>query len=147
MGIDINMGCPLPFSVSGGMGSALLQNSDTAADIVRTLRQHVNLQVTCKIRLLDEEAQTIQLVKKLESAGAHAIAVHLRHVSERPDDPAHHDKLKAIVDAVDIPVLANGDIPSKKDGVELMNATGACGILFARTVRFLDISNQQLRGV
>ena len=136
MGIDINMGCPLPFSVSGGMGSALLQNSDTAADIVRTLRENVSIQVTCKIRLLEEEAETIQLVKKLESAGAHAIAVHMRYVSERPNDPAHHDKLKAIVDAVDIPVLANGDIPTREKGVELMNATGAAGILFARTVSY-----------
>jgi tRNA-dihydrouridine synthase 2 len=54
-GIDINMGCPKKFSVSGGMGSALLEDLPRACDIISTLRRNMNVPVSCKIRLLKDD--------------------------------------------------------------------------------------------
>jgi len=62
-GIDINMGCPKGFSVQGGMGAALLQKPEVACDIIRTLKRNLNIPVTCKIRLLETEAATLDLAK------------------------------------------------------------------------------------
>ena len=54
-GIDINMGCPKSFSVTGGMGAALLSKPETACDIIKTLKRNLNIPVTCKIRLLETD--------------------------------------------------------------------------------------------
>lgn len=75
--IDINMGCPLNFSVKGGMGSSLLSKPETVHDIVSTLKRNLpsHIAVTCKIRLLPDEAELLELGRRIEAAGADAIAV------------------------------------------------------------------------
>lgn len=101
--IDINMGCPKSFSVSGGMGAALLSKPELIHDvcliiyccfdctfavflnpsflkiqILTTLRRNLSLPVTCKIRLLKSPHDTVELAKRIEKTGVHAIAVHGR---------------------------------------------------------------------
>lgn len=86
-GVDLNMGCPKHFSVSGGMGAALLTNPDAATDILQQLIANFpHLQISCKIRLLHSTEATIDLMQKLAATGVRNIAVHCRERHERPRD-------------------------------------------------------------
>jgi hypothetical protein len=76
--IDINMGCPLSFSVKGGMGSALLGKPEVMHDIVSTLKRNLPIPVTIKIRLLEDEFALLELGRRAEMAGADAVAIHAR---------------------------------------------------------------------
>jgi tRNA-dihydrouridine synthase 2 len=81
------MGCPKHFSVSGGMGAALLSNATTACSILRALvAQFPQLHVSCKIRLLESTDATIALMRQLAATGVWNIAVHCRERHERPRD-------------------------------------------------------------
>jgi tRNA-dihydrouridine synthase 2 len=99
--VDLNMGCPMKFYTSGGMGSALLRAPDTAADILQTLRRNLAVPVTCKIRLLQSAAETLELARRLESCGVAAVAVHCREVHQRSArTPARWHELRPLVDAL-----------------------------------------------
>ena len=132
-GFDLNCGCPKHFSISGGMGAALLKNPTKLESIIKKLRCDVNnIPITCKIRLLDTEEETIALARRIEAVGAHALTVHCRETHHRPSEPAQWGRLKPVVDAVNIPVIANGDLYSKSDIVSFLNESGADGVMFAR---------------
>lgn len=105
-GIDINMGCPKEFSVKGGMGAALLCNPDLATNILSTLVSNVKIPITCKIRVFEDLNKTLELVKKFEATGISAIGVHGRTKVERPQHPNRNHTIKAIAEAVNIPVIA-----------------------------------------
>ena len=135
-GLDVNMGCPKHFSISGGMGAALLKKPEVAEDILKTLRRNLNIPVTCKIRLLersDDVRSTVEFVRRLEAAGAQAIGVHMRSIHERPCDPARWKMLAPVVAAVpDTPIIANGDAFSLKDAAEIKEMSGCSSVMFAR---------------
>ena len=83
--IDINMGCPIKFSVQGGMGAALLSKPEVVRDILITLVRNLpGVPVTCKIRLLDSPHETLQLARIIQDTGVAALAVHGRRRSDRP---------------------------------------------------------------
>ncbi|EFA75149.1 tRNA-dihydrouridine synthase 2-like protein [Heterostelium album PN500] len=132
--IDINMGCPKFFSVQGGMGSALLSKPDTIKDILTTLIRNLPLPVTCKIRLLEDDNKTIDLMRIIENTGVKAIGVHMRTIPERPRDPAHWDRLKNILDNAkfSVPIIANGDIFVNEDIEKVKKMTGANSVMVAR---------------
>ncbi|OIT27724.1 trna-dihydrouridine(47) synthase [nad(p)(+)]-like protein, partial [Nicotiana attenuata] len=76
--VDINMGCPKSFSISGGMGAALLSKPELIHDILTTLRRNLDIPVTCKIRLLKSPQDTVELARRIERTGVSALAVHGR---------------------------------------------------------------------
>ena len=109
LGVDVNMGCPKSFSISGGMGSALLSKPDVVEQIMSSLVENCpNTVVTCKIRLLPVLENGIEFMKMLESCGVRAITVHGRYQTERPKNSVHLDAIKEYASAVNIPVIANG---------------------------------------
>ncbi len=126
--VNINMGCPKPFSVSGGMGAALLSKPELASDIVKTLKSTLpdSIPVTCKIRYIGEPSehekmlrQTSDFMTGLIQAGASAITVHMRTVPMRPREPAiwsgFTDLVKIIpAEHAHIPIIANGDFFTRK---------------------------------
>ena len=132
--IDINMGCPLKFSTSNGAGAALLKKPETMRDILTTLRRNLpsEVGVTCKIRLLDNMKDTIELAQAIEKTGVSAFGVHGRNVWQRPRDPAQWDAIKQVVDSVSCPVIANGDIFKYEDFDRIREATGAAAAMAAR---------------
>lgn len=105
-GIDINMGCPKDFSLKGGMGAALLSSPDRACAILSAVVSGVSIPVTCKIRVLPDINDTVKFCKKLAATGIAAIGVHGRTVKERPRHPNKNHFIKAISEALDIPVIA-----------------------------------------
>jgi len=132
-GIDINMGCPIKFSIQGGMGAALLEKIEVAEDIVRTLATNLSIPVSAKIRLLATQEETIAFAKRLADAGAACITVHMRSKDERDRSPARWGTLAPIVKALHpTPVLANGDMYRWPDIDALMTGSGCTGVMLAR---------------
>ncbi|XP_020593301.1 tRNA-dihydrouridine(20) synthase [NAD(P)+]-like [Phalaenopsis equestris] len=130
--IDINMGCPRSFSVSGGMGAALLSKPELVHDILATLRRNLNSTVTCKIRLLNSSHDTVELSRQIEMSGVSALAVHGRRVKDRPRDPAKWNEIADVVSALSIPVIANGDVFDYEHFKRIKIATGATSVMVAR---------------
>ena len=132
--VDVNMGCPKPFSTTGGMGAALLDTPDVACEILRTLRRGLpaDVGVSCKVRIQKTHEASVDFCRQMESCGIDAIAVHGRLRSHRPTDPAHWDEIRPICESLRIPVLANGDVFDHADVARICRATGARGVLVAR---------------
>lgn len=138
-GIDINMGCPKKFSVAGGMGVALFYNQENAKKILTTLVQNCKVPITCKIRIMPEIEATIEAAKNLESTGISAIGIHGRTRDERPRHPCHHDHIKAVAEALSIPVIANGgstEISNYEQMIAFREATGASSVMIARSAQW-----------
>ncbi|XP_050778665.1 tRNA-dihydrouridine(20) synthase [NAD(P)+]-like isoform X2 [Gopherus flavomarginatus] len=135
-GIDVNMGCPKEYSTKAGMGAALLSDPDKIECILSTLVKGICKPVTCKIRILPSLEDTISLVKRIEKSGVAAIAVHGRKKEERPQHPVHCEVIKAISEAVSVPVIANGGshdfIKEYTDIEAFQQAAGASSVMIAR---------------
>ncbi|KAG8642776.1 hypothetical protein MANES_12G120300v8 [Manihot esculenta] len=121
--IDVNMGCPKSFSISGGMGAALLNKPELIHDILTTLKRNLSCPVTCKIRLLKSSQDTVELARRIEKTGVSALAVHGRKVADRPRDPAKWSEIADVVSALSIPVIANGDVFDYGDFARIKAAT------------------------
>ncbi|KAL9229511.1 hypothetical protein vseg_004971 [Gypsophila vaccaria] len=130
--IDINMGCPKSFSISGGMGAALLSKPETIHDILTTLKRNLDTPVTCKIRLLNAPKDTVELARRIEKIGVSALGVHGRKINDRPRDPAKWDEIADVVSSISIPVIANGDVFEYEDFQRIKLATGAASVMVAR---------------
>lgn len=132
--IDINMGCPMTKVVSNGDGSALMKDPDLAARIVEAVVKAVPVPVTVKCRLgWDKGHINVQeLAKKVESAGAQAIAIHGRTRAMLYSGVADWDTIKKVKNQLSIPVWANGDVMSADAAIQCMKRSGADGIMIGR---------------
>jgi tRNA-dihydrouridine synthase 2 len=144
--IDVNMGCPKKFSVSGGMGSALLSDPQRACQIIRKLTDAVSsnttgivapIPVSAKIRLLKDVQSTVDFITALVSAGAKAVAIHGRTVGVPEQNPADWETLESVVTLVkskfpNVPILINGDFYTRDEFTSFRKRTGASGVLLAR---------------
>eukprot|EP00038_Savillea_parva_P015609 m.14523 g.14523 ORF g.14523 m.14523 type:complete len:511 (-) comp3160_c0_seq1:149-1681(-) len=142
-GIDVNMGCPKAFSLKGGMGAALLRTPDKAHAILSALVKSLpHKPITCKIRLLPTEAETLSLVKTLVSTGIAAIGVHGRLQTQRPREPVTPEQvnmIRRIANEVNIPVIANGgslDIETFADIHTFRESAGCCSVMVARAAQW-----------
>ncbi|KYM94681.1 PREDICTED: tRNA-dihydrouridine(20) synthase [NAD(P)+]-like [Cyphomyrmex costatus] len=138
-GIDVNMGCPKKFSILGGMGASLLREPQKAIDILRKLIETVTVPITCKIRVLPDLEETLQLCDTLASTGIAAIAVHGRTIEERPQHPNRNDVLQQISARLSIPVIANGgskDIQKHSDIFRFKKETGCSSVMLARAAEW-----------
>lgn len=138
-GIDLNCGCPKPFSTHSGMGAALLSTPDLLCDILRALRAAMppHITVTAKIRLLPSQEDTLKLVEKIVNTGVSALTVHCRTREMRDRHKALIGRLIEIVDFVEgmgkgIAVVENGDCESWEDAKRVRLATGASSVMIAR---------------
>ncbi len=133
--IDINMGCPMHKIVGNGEGSALMRDPAKAAKIVEaTVKALKKLPVTVKIRAgWDKDHMNApEMAKQLEAAGASLICVHGRTKEELYNPGIHMDVITRVKEAVQIPVIGNGDILSPQDALHMMNVTGCDGVMIGR---------------
>jgi len=122
------------------MGAALLDNPNTASSLITALRLACpHLPISCKIRLLDTDLplpRTIAFAQAMEAAGACALNVHMRTKDDKQSDPARWELLRAVVNAVKIPVVANGDLYSREDVERIKEESGCAGVMLARPVLY-----------
>ena len=132
--IDINMGCPVRKIVSNGEGSALMRDVPLAAKIVRAVVDAVSLPVTVKIRagFDDTNKNAPEMAKALEDAGAAMLCVHGRTRTQMYSGKADLSVIRAVKEAVSIPVVGNGDVFSAEAAKTMLKETGCDGIMIAR---------------
>ena len=133
--IDINMGCPVPkVAVKSQAGSALLKNPDKIYEIVKAVKEAVNVPVTVKIRSGwdSKSINAVEVAKICERAGASAITVHARTRSQGYSGKADWDIIKKVKESVNIPVIGNGDILSALDAKRMLDETGCDAIMIGR---------------
>ena len=132
--IDINMGCPVHKVVATGAGSALMRNIPLAQEIVRAAVRESSVPVTVKFRLGWDETSinAVLFAQAMEDAGAAAIAVHGRTKSQLYSGKANWDMIRAVKEAVSIPVIGNGDIQTAEDCLAMYEQTGCDLVMVGR---------------
>lgn len=135
--IDINMGCPVPkVAVRAQAGSALLKNPEKIYDIVKAVVEAVPIPVTVKIRSGwdSNSINAVEVAKTIEKAGASAICVHPRTRSQGYSGKADWSVIKAVKEAVNIPVIGNGDVKTPEDVVRMLEETSCDAVMIGRGI-------------
>ncbi|GAC97492.1 potential tRNA dihydrouridine synthase [Pseudozyma hubeiensis SY62] len=142
--VDLNCGCPKPFSTHAGMGANMLSTPKLLCNTLKAMRRAAppSVAVTCKIRLLPTQKATLELVDKIVRTGAiECLTVHCRTKDMRPREPALLHRLREIVDHVNsiaekmgraIPVVCNGDVWDAATAPKIKELTGVTSTMIAR---------------
>lgn len=132
--IDINMGCPARHVTGGQSGSALMRDLDHALTLIEATISAVKVPVTLKMRLGwdDRSMNASELARRAEEAGVQLITVHGRTRCQFYKGDANWDAVRPVKDAVNIPVVVNGDITSYDKAVSALEASGADAVMVGR---------------
>ncbi|KAJ5555617.1 hypothetical protein N7535_008051 [Penicillium sp. DV-2018c] len=137
-GIDVNSGCPKPFSTHSGMGAALLRTPDLLVSILEALVKEVGtpfqIGISVKIRILSDPEETKALVSRLVRTGITGLTVHCRTTPMRPRERAIRDQLRMIAGIcheAGVACVMNGDVTSRDEGLALMSEYGVDGAMIA----------------
>ncbi|EKF73348.1 NifR3 family TIM-barrel protein [Alcanivorax hongdengensis A-11-3] len=135
--IDINMGCPAKKVCKRAAGSALLADPDLVARIVEAVVGAVDVPVTLKIRTGPDRdhRNAVQIARIAQAAGIQALAIHGRTRADKFNGEAEYATIAEVVSAVDIPVMANGDVDSPQKAKRVLESTGAGGIMIGRAAQ------------
>jgi len=135
--IDINMGCPAKKVCRKAAGSALLADESLVARILEAVVQAVNVPITLKIRTGTDPANRngVRIARIAEASGVQRLTVHGRTRADRFKGAAEYDTIAQIVNAVSIPVIANGDIDSARKARAVLAHTGAAGVMIGRAAQ------------
>ncbi|KAJ5463460.1 Aldolase-type TIM barrel [Penicillium sp. IBT 31633x] len=137
-GIDVNSGCPKPFSTHCGMGAALLRTPDLLVSILEALVKEVGepfqIGISVKIRILSDPEETKTLVSRLVKTGITGLTVHCRTTPMRPRERAIRDQLRMVAGIchdAGVACVMNGDVTSRDQGLALMTEYGVDGAMIA----------------
>ena len=132
--IDINFGCPVKKVVQRNGGSGCLRDLDLVDRIIRAVRGATHLPVTVKTRSgwNDELRDPVGIALRMQDSGAEAFTLHARTRTQMFSGRADWDEIALVVEALDIPVIGNGDIQSPEDVVRIREHTGCAGVMIGR---------------
>ncbi len=132
-GIDLNCGCPAPKVFNHGSGSNLLGDLKKLEEILTTVKKYNKKQyTTAKVRIGVNEKIPVEIAKVVEACGVDYIAVHGRTRAGKYKAPVDYDAIKAMKEAVSIPVIANGDITDYEKAKDVLAHTNADGLMIGR---------------
>jgi tRNA-dihydrouridine synthase B len=132
--LDINFGCPVKKVVRNNGGSGCLKDLTLVQGIIRAVRAATDVPVTVKIRSGWDESQRdpVAIALRCREAGAQAITLHARSRTQMFSGAADWDEIARVVEALDIPVIGNGDVQTPEDILAMRRRTGCAGIMIAR---------------
>jgi tRNA-dihydrouridine synthase B len=132
--IDINFGCPVKKVVKRNGGSGCLRDLDLVESIIRAVADAIAIPTTVKIRSgwSEEMRDPVGIALRCEEAGARVLTLHPRTRTQMYSGRSDWGEIAAVVDALEIPVVGNGDIRSGEDAVRMREETGCAGIMIAR---------------
>ncbi len=132
--IDINFGCPVKKVVKRNGGSACLKDPDLVASVIKAVAASTHLPVTVKIRSgwSEEMRDPVGIALRCQDAGARALALHPRTRAQMYTGTARWSDIAAVADALEIPVIGNGDIKTAADVVRMHRETGCDAVMVAR---------------
>lgn len=132
--IDINFGCPVKKVVKRNGGSGCLKDLGLVQDVIRAVIRGTHLPVTVKIRSgwSEEMRDPVTIALRCQEAGATVLTLHPRTRAQMYSGSARWDEIARVVEALDIPVLGNGDIKCAEDAVRMKQETGCAGVMIAR---------------
>ena len=135
--VDINMGCPAKKVCKKAAGSALLANEALVAEILQTVVKSVRVPVTVKIRTgtTPDSRNAVNIAKIAEAAGVQAITIHGRTRECKFVGAVEYDTIAAVKQAVNVPIIANGDIDSPEKAQRVLSATNADAIMIGRAAQ------------
>src|SRR5687767_7048370 len=132
--LDINFGCPVKKVVSRNGGSGCLRDLDLVQQIIRSVSAAISLPTTVKIRSgwSEDTRDPVAIALRCQDAGARAITLHPRTRTQMYTGNARWEEIAAIVDALSIPVVGNGDIKTPHDAVRMWRTTGCAAVMIGR---------------
>lgn len=132
--IDINFGCPVKKVVKRNGGSGCLKDLSLVESVIRAVSGATALPVTVKIRSgwSEEMRNPVEIALRCQDAGATVLTLHPRTRAQMYSGAARWDEIAAVVAALEIPVLGNGDIKSPEDAVMMKQQTNCAGVMIAR---------------
>jgi len=132
--IDLNFGCPAPKVCRNDAGAALLRDPDKVVRMVRACIEAANVPITVKMRLGTGSGPNtaLEICQRLEAEGVERICVHGRTLRQRYSGESDWSQIRDIVQAVDIPVIANGDVVDAKTAAACLDQTAASGLMIGR---------------
>jgi tRNA-dihydrouridine synthase B len=135
--VDINFGCPVRKVTKTGAGATLLDDPDRACGIVAAVADAVSVPVTVKMRrgLNDGSRDCLTLGRRLVDAGAAALTLHPRSARQMYTGFADHSLTAELVELVDVPVVASGDVTSRGDALRVLASTGCAAVMVGRAAQ------------
>jgi tRNA-dihydrouridine synthase B len=132
--LDINFGCPVKKIVKRNGGSGCLRDLDLVAAIIRAVHAVVTIPVTAKIRSgwSEESRNPVEIALRCQDAGVRVLTLHARTRTQMYGGSADWDEIAAVVEALDIPVVGNGDVWTGHDAARMRAHTGCAGVMIAR---------------
>jgi len=132
--LDINFGCPVKKVVNRNGGSGCLRDLDLVQSIIRSVRAAISIPTTVKIRSgwSEESRNPVEIARRCEDAGAQVLTLHARSRTQMYSGTANWDEIAAVVEALTIPVIGNGDVWTGADARRMRDHTGCAGIMIAR---------------
>ncbi|OQR95368.1 hypothetical protein THRCLA_07934 [Thraustotheca clavata] len=129
-GVDLNLGCPQRCACNGGFGAFLLEKPDLIFKLVQAMVAVATVPITCKIRILPNEEDTIALAQKIEEAGCSMLTVHGRLREQRHHEgKCNWDVIRKVREAISIPMIANGGIRTLDEAEACLAYTGCQAVM------------------
>ena len=132
--IDINFGCPVKKVVKRNGGSGCLKDLNLVESVIKAVSSSTHLPVTVKIRSgwSEEMRDPVAIARRCQDAGARALALHPRTRTQMYSGHARWEEIAAVVQALAIPVIGNGDIKTAEDAVRMKRETNCAAVMIAR---------------
>ena len=132
--VDVNLGCPIDDAVRRGFGAALLRRAALVGRIVEAMKRAIDVPVTVKLRLGwdDGKPTFVKIALAAQAAGVDAVALHARSRAQRYRRPADWTHVRTLVEALDVPVIGNGDLMTWADAHGKLAETGCAAVMIGR---------------